>query len=209
MMTPRPCESGLPPASVRWPRHVRTAGRLGVALLAALGVARAGAAPPPVCSLTLESRPTEPDTLRLRVHHAPGTGACRIASDTLRTALAAALDRPEVFAAGEGSVALGRLIDYAPLACALAATAAADPGWNRRRGRARDGSGDNAWTARTLARPALLGGLVPDGWALVSVSTEKVLKGVPARQVPGCDVTMNGLPFDAQVWVRLRRRPAP
>ena len=156
----------------------------------------------PACTLRIKVDRREPAWIRLRSVRPEAPGGCALDTDTLRRTLAAALA-----AAGPVvTVALGRLVGYPALACGLAAQAAADPGWDRRHGRARDGRSDNTWTAQALAASQPLAGLLPAGWTLQAVSVEKVLKGRPAQQLADCPVEGGGLPFDAQLWLRLRRR---
>lgn len=115
------------------------------------------------------------------------------------------------------SLAMGRIVEYPWLAERLARAAQADPGWDARRGRPREGH-ENRYVAELLARERLLAELTERfasaGFVLRVAGVEKVLVG-RAAEVPelralaaeGGDPAAR-LPFDAQLWLRLEPRTA-
>lgn len=96
------------------------------------------------------------------------------------------------------SVALGRAVQYPWLSRLIAQTAAADAAWRARAAATPPGSRDRL-LAELLEQPAVLRRLAAPfentPYQMAGVSFEKVLWGP------------DGLPFDAQLWLRLQRRP--
>jgi len=108
--------------------------------------------------------------------------------------------------ATELSLSLGRIERYPWLSEALARQASSSRRWDLSAGRPYEGS-DNDYVASALRGmpefTALFG-----GWQIVRVSVEKVLKKRAAElSLPaGAPVPPNAaLPYDAILWVRLRR----
>jgi hypothetical protein len=161
------------------------------------------------CSLSVEAD-NEWHTLRLRAHH-PCYKGCNIAQNDMVSTLAAAFSKTELPAlTGEySSLFLGRLIDYPWLAHTLATAAYHDPAWNAKKGKPITLE-INHYVARVLHNPELLAPIenvmARHGYRISGVSVEKVLVG-DFRDLPFYEgKTRAGLiPFDAQVWLRLRK----
>jgi hypothetical protein len=161
------------------------------------------------CSLSVEAD-NEWHTLRLRAHH-PRYERCEIAQEDMISALVAAFSKTEPPAlTGEySSLFLGRLIDYPWLAHTLATAAYRDPGWNAKKGKPR-ALEINHYVARVLHNPEWLAPIenvmARHGYRISGVSVEKVLVGGFRDQPFYQGKTRAGLiPFDAQVWLRLRK----
>jgi hypothetical protein len=165
--------------------------------------------PAGACMLGLESD-EEWHALRLRAHH-PRYQPCNIDQEALETLLAAAFAKTEPPALrGEyTSLFLGRLVDYPWLSRHLAETAYRDKRWNRKKGRP-IGREINGYVARLLFNRDLLNPIEAElgrhGYRIAGVSVEKVLVGGPSA-LPDPKGLEGRLPFDAQVWIRLQRKP--
>jgi hypothetical protein len=181
-------------------------GAMAVAILLS---SRAGVGEPVVlrhaareCEVALEVQPSDRQpSLRLRP-------ACKLSLESTRAALAAML--PEALndapAAGAISLFMGRVEEYPWLSGGLADAALVSPRWDARRGRLRDGDqGINAFVAELLRADARLQTLIP-GWALRSVSVEKVLVG-PSEQYAPMATRRGDAPFDAMFWLRCDHAP--
>jgi len=156
------------------------------------------------CRLALEATPAQA-ALALRVRD-EGENACAADGETVRAFLARALARLPA-GARYRSLFLGRLLDHPWLAEALARHAAADAGWDGRRGRPRRG-GENAYVAAALERPGLLApfaaALAGAGYRLAGASVEKVLVAAAGmRGAPGWLPPGGRWPFDAMCHLTL------
>ncbi len=105
------------------------------------------------------------------------------------------------------SLFLGRVVELPLLSGELVRTARESPEWDARAGRPRAGD-PNRFVAGLLLNSAVLGDLLPD-YTITSVSIEKVL--VPTRAAirarkTGDPVPDERLPYDAMLWVRLKRK---
>jgi len=160
------------------------------------------------CSLTVEAN-DEWHTLRLRVQ--PEGRGCPIRKESIQSVLQAAFavtGTPKL-AGDYTSLSIGRLVDYPWLSQYLAATAYADAGWDRRKGKpvAMD---INKYVSRLLSakeiREQIDAALAGSGYRVVSTTVEKVLVG-GFREVPRYEGKMapGKVPYDAQVWFRLER----
>jgi hypothetical protein len=161
------------------------------------------------CTLTLEVYDGVSLVLRMRPDGATFAGPCPIAAEGLAAALDALLGKA---AAGTGaraqlSLSLGRVVELPGLSAALAEAARASPGWDPVSARPRQGD-VNAFVASLLLQSAVLRGFLP-AYSIESVSVEKVLVPTPraVRERTATDGVPDGrLPYDAQLWVRVRRR---
>ena len=160
------------------------------------------------CVLRIEAD-DEARTLRLRVQ-SDGSG-CRCSKEAMQAIVRAALTKtePPRLEGTYTALFLGRLVSYPWLMQTLAATAATDPQWHRKR--ARPVSQElHAYVRRFLMRNEIIQpfneALQAGGYRVASVTVEKV--GV-ARQpeVPGyTGPAFSGkVPFDAMVWLYLER----
>jgi len=162
---------------------------------------RAGA-----CALVLERYEGGSCQLRISAAEAGRLEACvpafaELAAGLGRLLAAAAPTAP----AGEISLFLGTVSDIPGLSAELVAASRASPGWDEQLGRPRSGD-PNGFVAGLLLHNLVLRDLVP-GYEIVGVSVEKVL--VPTRRAirehhAGDGVPDGRLPYDAQLWVRLR-----
>jgi hypothetical protein len=121
--------------------------------------------------------------------------------------LADGLGRLLAAAAPDGviSLFLGTVADVPGLSADLVAASRSSSGWDRRNGRPRSGD-PNGFVASLLLRSPVLRDLLP-GFEIVGVSVEKVLvptRGAIRTRRPGDAVPDERLPYDAQLWVRLR-----
>jgi hypothetical protein len=161
------------------------------------------------CTLSVEAD-NEWHTLRLRAYH-PRYEGCEIAQEDMVSALAAAFSKtdPALFTGNFHSLFLGRLIDYPWLSHSLATAAYRDSGWNAKKGKPLT-PGINQYVALVLYRKALPASikdaLSEHGYRITGVSVEKVLVG-RFRDLPFYrgKAPMGWVPFDAQVWLRLRK----
>jgi hypothetical protein len=168
-------------------------------------------APAGECTLSIEAD-EEWRTLRLRAHH-PRYQPCNVNQEEVLSLLASAFAKTEPPALqGEyTSLFIGRLIDYPWLSHYLAETAHRDKRWNRKKGRPIKRE-INRYTAGLLFNLDLLKPIQTElskhGYRITGISVEKVLVG-GASDLPGPDrKNLPGrLPFDAQVWLRLRKKP--
>ena len=151
----------------------------------------------------------EARTLRLRVQ--PEGSGCRCSRDAMQAIVQAAFTstEPSRLEGTYTTLFLGRLVSYPWLMHTLAATAATDPQWQRKR--AQPVSLDlHAYVQRILARPEVMQPfnevLRTGGYRVATVTVEKV--GV-ARfpEVPGyTGPAFSGrVPYDAMVWLHLER----
>jgi hypothetical protein len=161
------------------------------------------------CNLTVESNENQ-HTLRLRAHH-PKYKGCHIDKNSMVSVLTAAFlknDSPKL----EGSYSslfIGRLIDYPWLSQYLATTATRDRGWDSKKGKpaAMD---INTYLSQLLFRKEWMAEIETvfekGGYRVVGVAVEKVLVG-GFREVPFYQGEMYSgrVPYDAQVWFRLKR----
>jgi hypothetical protein len=167
-------------------------------------------APAGECTLSIEAD-EEWRTLRLRAHH-PRYQPCNVNQESVLSLLASAFAKTEPPALqGEyTSLFIGRLIDYPWLSHYLAETAHRDKRWNRKRGLPIK-MGINRYTAGLLFNLDLLKPIQTElgkhGYRIAGVSVEKVLVG-RASNLPGpTRKNLAGrLPFDAQVWLQLRKK---
>jgi len=163
---------------------------------------RAGA-----CALVLEQYDGGYYQLRVSAAEAVRFGACvptfaELAAGLRRTLAAAAPD-------GVISLFLGTVADIPGLSAELVATSRAAAGWDGRLGRPRSGD-PNGFVAGLLLRSHALRELLPE-YEIVGVSVEKVL--VPTHRAirerrAGDGLPDGRLPYDAQLWVRLRAMPS-
>jgi hypothetical protein len=124
--------------------------------------------------------------------------------------LAAGLGRMLAAAAPDGviSLFLGTVSDIPGLSAELVAASRSSTGWDEHLGRPQAGD-PNGFVASLLLRSPVLQDLLP-GYEIIGVSVEKVL--VPTRRArrgrrASDDVPDGRLPYDAQLWVRLRTMP--
>ena len=161
------------------------------------------------CDLTVESNENQ-HTLRLRAHH-PNYKGCHIDKDSMVSVLTAAFsknDSPK-FEGTYSSLFIGRLIDYPWLSQDLATTAIRDRGWDSKKGKpaAMD---INKYVSQLLFRKEWMAEIETvfekGGYRVVGVAVEKVLVG-GFREVPFYQGEMHSgrVPYDAQVWLRLKR----
>jgi hypothetical protein len=137
---------------------------------------------------------------------------CPVSEVSYREVLASWLrNRP----AGEPllkSLSLGRAVDFPWISEYLVRAALADRRWDAHRGRLRTGD-LNGWVASTLSAPLMIQRLAAPffgtGYAVTSVSVEKVLVGEAEGLVRGAAPPGLRVPFDAQLWLRLAPRPGP
>jgi hypothetical protein len=161
---------------------------------------RAGA-----CTLVLEQYDGSYHQLRIS---AAASGSLEACVPTFAE-LSAGLGRLLAEAAPEGviSLFLGTVTDVPGLSADLVAASRSSAGWDERLGRPRSGD-PNGFVSDLLLRSLVLRDLVP-GYEILGVSVEKVL--VPTRQAirgrrAGDGVPDRRVPYDAQLWVRLRTR---
>ena len=161
------------------------------------------------CDLTVEANEKQ-HTLRLRAHH-PNYKGCHLDKNSMVSVLTAAFsksDSPKL----EGiysSLFIGRLIDYPWLSQDLATTAHRDRGWDSKKGKpaAMD---INKYVSLLLFRKEWMAEIETvfekGGYRVVGVAVEKVLVG-GFREVPFYqgEVHPGRVPYDAQVWFRLKR----
>ena len=161
------------------------------------------------CDLTVEANEKQ-RTLRLRAHH-PNYKGCHLDKNSMVSVLTAAFsksDSPKL----EGiysSLFIGRLIDYPWLSQDLATTAHRDRGWDSKKGKpaAMD---INKYVSLLLFRKEWMAEIETvfekGGYRVVGVAVEKVLVG-GFREVPFYqgEVHPGRVPYDAQVWFRLKR----
>jgi hypothetical protein len=181
---------------------------LGASIPAA-GEAILASIPAGECNLSLEAAENGP-TLRLRVRH-PAYRPCFIDKAAVAEALTQAFAEPHPILASREftSLALGRLIDYPWLARFLALQAAQDPNWDATAGKPRRVH-VNRYVADVLFSPGIVSEIETplrgQGYRVAGVSVEKVLvggfKNVPQWEGPG---QKGKIPFDAQVWFRLKQ----
>lgn len=163
------------------------------------------------CTLSIEAD-EEWHTLRLRARH-PHYQPCNVNQEAVLSLLASAFAKtgPPALQGEYRSLFIGRLIDYPWLAHYLAETAHGDKRWNRKKGRPIEIKINN-YVARLLFNQDLLKPIQTElgkhGYRIAGVSVEKVLVG-GASDLPGPDrKNLPGhLPFDAQVWLQLRKKP--
>lgn len=162
------------------------------ALIAAAGLVLAQAGN---CAVALEQ--PEPGLVRLRP-------ACPANYAATHAGIRAALKLAE--GKGEARLLLGRMVEYPWLSRALARQASSSRHWDTVEGTARGGS-DNAYVAMALRGMPEFTALF-DAWQIAGVSVEKVLRK-PAGELPlpqGAPLPPQAmLPFDAIVWVTLKR----
>jgi hypothetical protein len=140
---------------------------------------------------------------------APPSDACRVDEATYVRVMQEWL-RARDGLAPVSSVALGRAVDYPWMSSHLADSALRSHAWTARLSRAAAGE-QNRFVAALLSEPAFLQRLAAPfgaaGYVLSGVSVEKVLVG-PARDHASDGRGGNArVPFDAQVWLRLARKP--
>lgn len=163
------------------------------------------------CQLRLEAD-DQSQTLRLRV--LPEAGPCQASPGGVRAILAKAFARNDLAepAGRFTSLFLGRLVSYPWLSTSLAAFAAADPGWDRRRGR--PAAADlHGYVSKALARREIVAQFEEpfgdSGYRVVSVSVEKVLvsrfREIAAYNGP---LLSGKVPWDAMVWLNLEQSRA-
>jgi hypothetical protein len=187
---------------------------LGGALAALAGLARGETSAPERFAASAEVRgcaldlrhptPTEV-SLRLRAGCPLALAELLQGVDRLLAVAGAELPVP-------AGLALGRIAEYPWLAERLARAALADPAWDARRGRPRDGH-ENHYVADLLTRRRLLAELAErfaaEGVALRVAGVEKVLVGDVAEVPELRGLAAGGvdpgarLPFDAQLWLDL------
>ena len=150
------------------------------------------------CAVTFEraSEPPARPLFRLRPACPLGPESTRQAMHTLLAAAPAG--------AAEVSVFLGRAIEYPWISALIVRQAVASREWNSGSDHAARG-GDNRAVARLLLEAPQLAQAFA-GWTLAGVSVEKVL----VRPAQDLDLATGAapatqLPYDAQIWVRLRR----
>ena len=141
--------------------------------------------------------------------HSPQSDACRVDEATYVRVVQDWL-RARDGLAPVSSLALGRAVDHPWISRHLADSALSSSAWSARISRAPAGE-QNRYVAAVLSEPAFLQRLAAPfdaaGYVVTGVSVEKVLVG-PAR-----DHASDGrggaarVPFDAQVWLRLARKP--
>ena len=158
------------------------------------------------CMLRIEAD-DEARTLRLRVK--PEGSGCQWSKHAMQTIVQAALAKAEPTQL-EGiytTLFLGRLVSYPWLMHTLAATAATDPQWQRKR--AQPVSRDlHAYVQRVLVHPEVMAPfnevLQSGGYRVAFVTVEKVgvarFPEVPGYPGPACS---GKVPYDAMVWLHL------
>ena len=181
---------------------------LGASIPAA-GEAVLASIPAGECTLTVEASENWP-ALRLRAGH-PNHRPCFIDKAAVVEALTQAFAGPHPILASREftSLALGRLIDYPWLVRFLAQHAARDPQWDAIAGKPRR-IHVNRYVADVLFSPGIVSEIEKplhgQGYRVAGVSVEKVLVGgfenVPQWEGPG---GKGKIPFDAQVWLRLKQ----
>ena len=208
--------------------RMRGAAWLALALISASAPARPAA-------IAVEQRygstvaATTVDGCAVSLDHDPRWHSLRYRNDCAQPLAAKVALFAELLAAlfGDGGMpaevvglGLGRLVDFPELSARVALAVRASGAWDagKRRFAAQAGGepgGLNRPFAAMLDREALfepfLAALRPYGVAGGTASVEKVLVG-PPRMTPAADALLaagvgaeEGLPFDAQVWVNLRR----
>nr|WP_320192972.1 hypothetical protein [uncultured Desulfobacter sp.] len=161
------------------------------------------------CELTVEASDRW-HSLRLRAFH-PRATRCDIGRESILPILDEAFSKlrsPQLERSYE-SLFIGRLVDYPWMCQYLANTALTDGGWDSRKGKpvAMD---INKYVSSLLFRKELLSeimaGLAKNGYSVTGISVEKVLVGgfhdVPLYQGK---MFRGRVPFDAQVWLRLKK----
>ena len=161
------------------------------------------------CTFTLEEYDGASLVLRMRQDGATFAGPCPIAGMALGAVLDALLSKGAAVPGGpeQRSLSLGRVVELPGLSRALAEAARASPGWDQGSGRPRRGD-VNAFVAGLLLESAALREFFP-AHTVESVSVEKVLVPTPGevRKRTATDGIPDGrLPYDAQLWVRVKRR---
>ena len=160
------------------------------------------------CTLTLEEYDGAALMLRMRPDGATFAGPCPIAAEGFAAALDVLLRKAAAdTGAPARSLSLGRVVDLPGLSAALAEAARAAPGWDAASGRPRRDD-VNGFVAGLLQGSAVLKGLLP-AYSIESVSVEKVL--VPTsravrERTAAAGIPDARLPYDAQLWVRVRQR---
>jgi hypothetical protein len=161
------------------------------------------------CSLAVESNETW-HTLRLRAHH-PKYRECHIDQNSVVAVLSTAFSKTEspMLEGIYSSLFIGRLIDYPWLCQYLATTAFSDRGWDSKKGKP-TALGINKYVAQLLFRREVVTpidtALGKGGYKVAGVTVEKVLVG-GFHEVPFYQGTMHPgrVPYDAQVWFRLKK----
>ncbi len=161
------------------------------------------------CELTVESN-EKWKTVRLRAHH-PKYQGCHVTKDDMVSALDQSFRKkePPRLEGVYSSLSIGRLIDFPWLSQYLATTALRDAGWDSKKGRpvAMD---MNKYVSQLLSKKELMalieGPFSRGGYQILGVTVEKVLVG-GLREVPLYQGEMHSgkVPYDAQVWFRLRK----
>lgn len=181
----------------------------GASTPATAGVAVMASIPAGECTLRVEASENWP-ALRLRAGH-PHHRLCLIDKTAVIQVLTQAFSEPHPCLASREftSLAIGRLIDYPWLVQFLALRAAQDPQWDAAAGKPRR-LHVNRYVADALSSPEIVreieAPLREPGYRITGVSVEKVLIGgfdnVPQLAGPR---PRGKIPFDAQVWFRLKR----
>ena len=108
------------------------------------------------------------------------------------------------------SLALGRAVDYPWISGHLADSSLRSSGWAQRISRGPAGE-QNRFVAALLSEPAFLRRLGAPfearGYVVTGVSVEKVLVGKARDHASDARAGNARVPFDAQVWLRLARKP--
>jgi len=160
------------------------------------------------CSLTVEAD-NQSHTLRLRVH--PEYNDCHISKDSMLSALKAAFTKtePPKLEESYSSLYIGRLIDYPWLSQYLASTVYRDREWDKKRGK-HVSLNINKYVSNILSREEITVQLeeafAASGYKVISTTVEKVLIG-DFRSVPlyHGEMIPGKVPYDAQVWFRLKK----
>lgn len=166
-------------------------------LIAAAAVANAGGYAAPECEIAFERFEETRLVLRLRP-------ACPVGFASTQGAVRSILE--QAGDAKELSVSLGRIERYRWLSSLLARQASSSRRWNLAAGRPQEGH-ENAYVSAALRGMPEFTALF-ERWLIAGVSVEKVLvKRAAELELPaGAPVPPNAkLPFDAIVWVTLRR----
>lgn len=140
-------------------------------------------------------------------NHTDAFQVCPVDESTYQNVIAAWLKTQNSNAPVFASLSLGRVIHYPWLSELLANAALHHPQWNTQKGHSKSGN-DNAWVSQALSSPSILARLQApfDGstYRIESLSVEKVLVDEATNVLPLKIPTPTRVPFDAQLWVKLR-----
>lgn len=175
-------------------------------LAAALCAWAGGSTADEVCAPRVEAH-ADGATAALRPHDSDLV-RCTLDEPGYRRTVAAWLAQRPAAAPPLRGMSLGRAVNLPWVSQHLARAALADPRWDAARGRPRQGD-INALAAAILSAPDLRerldAPLAGTPWTVRAVSVEKVLVARTQDVLPGAG--KGRIPYDAQLWLVIDRRP--